>query len=135
MKTSKIILGSFILITLTAMGGLVKNVSAQKCAPVANQIYFIDPSTSSKTPVTGVHPENPYTLVVVGTETDLFEARQSWYLASISLLSANTNETRWNVEFAANQAMDITTVQLGIKCSSNRARWYSLNSKVRLFNQ
>ena len=135
MRTSKITLGLFILITFMAISGLVKNVTAQKCSPAAHKLYFIDPSSTSGTQVTGVHPGHQYTLVVLGTDAALFEAKQSWYIASLSLLSASSSETRWNVEFAANQAMDIKTVQIGIKCSRNPARWYTLDSKVRLFNQ
>jgi hypothetical protein len=135
MKASKIKTGLLILITLAAINGLAINVSAQTCAPAAYKIYFIDGSSSSRSPVTEAHPGHKYTLVVLGTDVNLFEARQSWYIASLSSLSATASDARWNVEFSPNQAMDITTVEMGMRCSRNPSRWYALNWKVRLFNR
>ena len=135
MRTSKITLGLFILITFMAISGFVKNVSAQKCSPVAYNIYFIDASSSPSTRVTAVHPGHLYTLVVLGTDVSLLEAKQSWYIASVSLLSASASEIRWNVVFSANQARTIDTVEMGIKCNRNPARWYAIDPKARLFNQ
>jgi len=135
MKTSNIILGLFILITVIT----INNASAQEkcgCKATANQIYFVASGQS----VTDVHPGsnggNGYQLNILGTGVDNFELVQERYMTSVSIIPNYTNSTsaKWQVFFAANMGRTITHVRLRNKCTGE-TNVYRLTSRVRLLDQ
>ncbi|GEM_PF-2468274 len=139
MKTSKIISGLFILITLVLINGLVNSASAQErcnCTATANQIYFVDSGQS----VTEVHPGsnggNGYQLNILGPGADNFEVIQERYMTFLSVIPNYTNSTaaKWAMYFAPNMGRMITSVKLKNKCTGE-VRVYRLTTKVRLLDQ
>jgi hypothetical protein len=140
MKTSKINLGLFILITLAAINCLVINASAQPrdCKPQADSIYFTDPGTDGP-PVRGVHPGGTgYDLHIMGYEAYDFDVIREKYMAGLSLTVWGNYFATWHVDFAANAARDIPSIQMKNKCPAlaggGGTRFYNLDANVRLFN-
>jgi hypothetical protein len=141
MKTSKIISGIFILITLVTINSLATNVSAQegkerkKCLANVTQIYFVD---SGQT-VTEIHPGsnggNGYQLNILGSGVDNFEVVQARYMTSLYLIPNYTNATsaKWGMTFAANMGRMIPEVKLKDKCT-NQTKSYRLVTKIKLLD-
>lgn len=143
MKTSKIISGLFILITLIAI-----NVSAQKegdkvpkqparCTSTADQIYFVASGQS----VTEVHPGsnggNGYQLNILGTNVDKFELIQEKYMTSVSVIPSYTNSTsaKWQIFFASKMGRRISSVRMKSSCGTGEIREYRLTQSVTLLDQ
>lgn len=143
MKTSKISLGLFILITLFAINSLVTDVSAQKipkgtprCTASASQIYFVDSGQS----VTEVHPGsnggNGYQLNILGSNVDKFEVIKPRYMTALNIIPGYTNATsaKWGLEFAANMGRMITSIKMKNNCSGETSE-FRLTTKVKLLDQ
>jgi len=136
MKTSKITLGLFILITFISLNGFVTNVFAQKCATTVKNIYFVD---SGKT-VTEVHPGsnggNGYQLNIMGTAVDKFELLPERYMPSVNVIPGYTNDTsaKWSVVFAGNKERKISSVRMKNTCTGESDS-YKLDSPVTLLSQ
>jgi|SRR5580765_3875003 len=139
MKTSKIIMGLFALITLISINSLVTNVSAQEkgnCTATATNIYFVD----SGRVVTEVHPGsnggNGYQLNIIGDGDNNFEVVKEKYMTTLSFLRVYTNppQAKWEIEFAPNMGRIIPTVRMKNKCTGE-TQAYKLDGKVRLLDQ
>ena len=136
MKTSKTIIGLFILIALTAA-----NVAAQlktpipKCKAVADQIYFVD---SGQT-VTEVHPGsnngNGYQLNILGTGVDKLVLVKEAYMTSVSLVFANSSQAKWQIYFEPNRGQTISSVRMRSECKGRFVDVYGLTESVRLLDQ
>jgi hypothetical protein len=143
MRSSKIIIGLFILITLIAF-----NVSAQKegdrvpkqparCTSTADQIYFVASGQS----VTEVHPGsnggNGYQLNILGTNVDKFEVIQEKYMTSVGVIPGYTNSTsaKWQIFFAPKMGRRISSIRMKSKCGTGEIREYRLNQSVTLLDQ
>lgn len=123
----------FVAFALTlSIAGFAADVFAQRCSPSANKVYFTDGPGST---VSAVHPSQRYVLVITGTNVDQFVLNKIWYFAGISALSADKGEAKWNVEFPAKQAMEIIQVPLSTNCSNKPVAYWTVDPKVRLFNQ
>lgn len=137
MKTSKIKLGLFILITLTAINSLVINVSAQQaCRAIANSIYFTEVGDPSGTAVNGVHPGNKkgYYLNILGNGASNFDVTKTQYMTGLTVVNVSTTAAIWQVNFEANMAQVIPSLKMTNKCTGV-TRLYTINPQVRLFNQ
>ena len=139
MRTSKTISGLFVLIALFAVNGLVTVVSAQKkekCAAVADQIYFVDSGQSVAEVYPGSNGGNGYQLNILGTGADNFEVVQESYMTSLYLIPNYTSSTsaKWGMTFAANAGRMISTVRLRNKCTGKTGE-YKLTARVKLLDQ
>jgi hypothetical protein len=145
LRTSKISLGLFSLITLIAINSFVTGVSAQtpipkgtpRCTSTAESIYFVDSGQS----VTEVHPGsnggNGYQLNILGKNVDKFEVVQENYMTSVSVIPNYTNSTsaKWSVFFAPNMGQVISRIRMKSKCGSTETRVYQLTESVVLLDQ
>lgn len=139
MKRAKIISGLFVLVALTAINGLVANISAQernKCAANATQIYFVDSGRSVTEVSPGSNGGNGYQLNILGTGVDNFDVVQESFMTSLYLIPNYTNATsaKWGMTFAANTGRTIAAVRLKNKCTGKTDE-YKLTAKVKLLNQ
>ena len=138
MKTSKIMIGLFILITFSAINSLVINVSAQergKCTATVNSIYFVDPGEAPGTPVVNLHPgRKQYELNILGQGTGYFTVTQTKYMAVLSVKSVSATRAVWHVAFAPNMSQFISSLKMTSKCTAE-TKSYNLDSTVKLFNQ
>lgn len=142
MKTSKIITGLFVLMTLIAI-----NVSAQKtgdkvpkpppCTTAANQIYFVASGQSVKEVHPGSNGGNGYQLNILGTDVDKFEVIQEKYMTSLSVIPGYTNATaaKWQIFFAPNMGREISTIRMRSNCSKGQIKTYQLTESVTLLDK
>ena len=143
MKTSKIVLGLLMLVTLLANESPLGSVSAQKlpkvtprCSSNASDVYFVD---SGQT-VTEVHPGsnggNGYQLNILGEGVDNFELVREKFMTSVSVIPNYTNATsaKWSVFFEPNMGRIISSVKLKSKCWVG-IREYRLSAHVKLTDQ
>lgn len=144
MKTSKIITGLFILITLIAI-----NVPAQKkgdkvpkpppCTTTANQIYFVASGQSVKEVHPGSNGGNGYQLNILGTDVDKFEVIQEKYMTSLSIIPNYTNSTaaKWQIFFAPNMGREISTIRMRstYNCNKGQITTYQLTESVILLDK
>jgi hypothetical protein len=136
MKTSKIKLGLFILITLTAVNTLVINVSAQTCKAVANNLFFMEYASGTK--VTNVQPgDKVYRLLLVGETPTNFDLVPETYmkdLGTINPANGDVTTAAFRMSFVANMGRSFTHVKLKNKCTGQTSI-YKLESKITLSNQ
>lgn len=142
MKTSKIIVGLFILITLITINSLV--VSAQEeregkrhiqCAADTKNIYFVDSGTVVSVMHTGSNGGNGYQLNILGLNVDKFEVIQESYMTSVGVIPNYTSATaaKWSFVFNPNMARMIRSVKMKNKCNGT-IKDYRLDAPVKLLN-
>jgi hypothetical protein len=142
MRTAKIILGLFILMTLIAI-----NVSAQKqgdkvpkpppCTTTANQVYFVASGQMVKEVYPGSNGGNGYQLNILGTDVDKFELIQEKYMTSISIIPNYTNSTaaKWQIFFAPKMGREISSISMRSNCNKGQIKVHQLSQSVTLLNQ
>lgn len=144
MRTSKISMGLFFLITLIAF-----NVSAQKtgdkvpkpppCTTNANQVYFVASGQMVKEVHPGSNGGNGYQLNILGTDVDKFELIQEKYMTSISVIPGYTNSTaaKWQIFFAPNMGREISSVRMRstYNCNKGQIKEYKLTQSVELLDK
>lgn len=142
MRTSKISMGLFFLITLIAF-----NVSAQKtgdkvpkpppCTTIANQIYFVASGQSVKEVHPGINDGNGYQLNILGTNVDKFEVIQEKYMTYLSIIPNYTSSTaaKWSVMFAPNMGREISTIRMRSNCYKGQIIEYKLTQSVELLDK
>ena len=148
MKTSKIIVGLFILITLITINSLV--VSAQEeregkegkegkrhtqCAADTKNIYFVDSGTVVSQMHPGSNGGNGYQLNILGVNVDKFEVIQESYMTSVGVIPNYTSPTaaKWEFVFNPNMARMIRSIKMKNKCTGV-TREMRLDSPVKLLN-
>ena len=140
-KTSKIMLGLFTVISLFAINSLVISVSAQegkkeKCRAMANQVYFVDSGQTVTEVKPGPNGGNGYQLNILGTGVDNFEVVQERFMTSLGVIPNYTNATsaKWGLTFAANMGRVIRSIRLKNKCTGETDS-YKLVSEIQLLDQ
>ena len=143
MKTSKIITGLFLLITLIGINSLV--VSAQeeregkehkKCAADSKNIYFVDSGTVVSVMHPGSNGGNGYQLNILGLNVDKYEVIQESYMTSVGVIPNYTSATaaKWSFVFNPNMGRVIRSVKMTNKCNGT-TKDYRLDAPVKLLDQ
>ena len=138
--TSRNILAAVTLITFLATNSGLSNVSAQQripiCKPGVEQIYYVDSGQS----VTEVHPGsnggNGYQLNILGRQVDKYTLLKEPYMSSVSLVSANGGQAKWQVFFNPNMGRLLSSVRMiAGECTGRIVQEYPLTENVRLLDQ
>jgi hypothetical protein len=143
LRTSKISVGLFILISLLAI-----NVSAQKegdpipkptprCTSTVKYVYFVDSGTTVTEVRPGSNGGNGYQLDIEGTNVDKFEVVQEKYMTSVAVIPGYTNSTtaKWQIFFAPNMGREISTIRMKSSCGRAGIIDYKLTTKVTLLDK
>lgn len=144
MKSSKINLGLFTVITLIAINCLVTSVSAQEehegkrhqqCHADSKNIYFVDSGRVVSEMHPGSNGGNGYQLNILGVDVDKYEVLQEPYMTSVGVIPNYTNATaaKWGLAFNPNMGRMIRTVKMKNKCSGV-TRDMRLDSPVKLLD-
>ncbi len=136
-KTSKISVGLFILMTVFAISSLVTNVSAQQkpkptpqCTATVQNVYFL----ASGQTVTEVYPGAAgYELIIDGSNVDKFEVVEEKYMHALYLTLTTATTTKWGIIFGAKMGQVIPNVKLKNTCTGE-TKVHKLNTKIKLFD-
>ena len=145
MKTSKIIMGLFILFTLIGINRLVVTAQEERegkegkrhtqCAADTKNIYFVDSGTVVSQMHSGSNGGNGYQLNILGLNVDKFEVIQEFYMTSVGVIPNYTSATaaKWEFVFNPNMARMIRSVKMKNKCTGV-TREMRLDAPVKLLN-
>jgi hypothetical protein len=145
MKTSKIILGLIILVTVVAFGSHAVSAQEdregkegkrrQQCTVDTKNIYFVDSGKVVAEMHPGSNGGNGYQLNILGINVDKLEVIQESYMSSVGVIPNYTSATaaKWGFTFNPNMARMIRNIKMKNKCTGV-TKDYRLDAPVKLLN-
>ena len=143
MRTSKLASAVITLIAFLAIDSVVVNVPAQqpirlpkRCIATADQIYFVDSGQMVKEVHPGSNGGNGYQLNILGSGVDKFTLMKEPYMTSVSLVSANNTQAKWQIFFEPNMGRTIGSVRMAAyECTGRAVHEHRLTESVQLLDQ